>query len=78
MCTDVLKRDDTRMAERSGGALRGVSRPPRLILRMGVITFANIGFVATLLDNDLDFAKFPVPVLVVGIISEAILVIEFV
>lgn len=54
------------------------SLPHRLILRMGVIAFAGVDFVASLLGNDLDFSEFSIPVLVLWVVPEAVLVMEFV
>ena len=56
----------------------GVLLPHRLILRMGVIAFAGVDFVAVLLGNDLDFPEFSIPVLVLRVVPEAVLVMEFV
>ena len=52
--------------------------PHRLLLRMGIIAFARLDFVAVLLGNDLDFAEFSIPVLVLWVVAEAVLVMKFV
>jgi hypothetical protein len=45
---------------------------------MGVIAFAGVDFVAVLLGNDLDFSEFSIPLLVLRVVPEAVLVMEFV
>ena len=57
---------------------RSLFLPRRLILRMGVIAFASVNFVAVLLGNDLDLPEFSIPVLVLRVIPEAVLVMKFV
>jgi hypothetical protein len=57
---------------------QSVFLPHRLILRKGVIAFAGVDFVAVLLGNDLDFSEFSIPLLVLRVVPEAVLVMEFV
>jgi hypothetical protein len=52
--------------------------PHRLIPRSGEIPLARVDFAALLLGNDLDFSEFSIPILVLGVVPKALLVMEFV
>jgi hypothetical protein len=45
---------------------------------MGVIALAGVDLVASFLGNDLDFPEFSIPVPVLWVVSEAVLVMEFI
>ena len=49
-----------------------------LIPRLRVVAFAGVDFVALLLGDDLDFPEFSIPVLVLRVVAETVLLMEFV
>lgn len=49
-----------------------------LIPRLRVVAFAGVDFVAPLLGDDLDFPEFSIPVLVLRVVAETVLLMEFV
>src|SRR5579864_1064589 len=51
--------------------------PLTVLFRISVIAFAGKDFVSMLRRVDLDFAEFAVPVLIVGIVAKAVLVMQF-